>query len=64
MDIIILQELFDPQSQVDIWSRLIILNKPNFFAIISKLRRVRSSVVERVPDKNEVEGSIPSAPTQ
>lgn len=25
---------------------------------------VRSSVVERCPDKTEVEGSIPSAPTQ
>ncbi len=25
--------------------------------------RVNGSVVERVPDKNEVEGSIPSSPT-
>ncbi len=27
------------------------------------MKWVRSSVVERVPDKNEVEGSIPSVPT-
>lgn len=30
---------------------------------IREFVRVRGSVVERVPDKNEVHGSIPCAPT-
>ena len=42
------------------------LKNPFLFGKIWKLNlnfRVRSSVVERVPDKNEVVGPIPTAPT-
>jgi hypothetical protein len=48
---------------VDIVCKAVVLKICEDFAIIPRLRWVRSSVVERVPDKNEVEGSIPSAPT-
>ncbi len=39
------------------------LLNPFLFAKIDTLIWVRSSVVERVPDKNEAGGSIPPAPT-
>ena len=37
--------------------------RPQVRSLQGAPERVRSSVVERCPDKTEVDGSIPSAPT-
>lgn len=47
--------------QIEIFCQLALI-LTQVFVMVKIIVRARSSVVERIPDKNEAEGPIPSAP--